>query len=317
MDQEPPLSNYYQKFLDHGVYTHKKEGKWRHGSPNFNTRTSGRRKEEDKEEERGGKVLQLPLCVTAVARRQVCSEGDSLSLSAAEKGKGTSSKTCYPSIYRLHSGQAEQLAHPWTKEREEMMAAAAVAMETLGFTYYLETYKITKSVNEDDGGFPKWQGDGKTLAGIPVLANGAAVLTGHVFGRYIHQRCHGDAPSSPFVFVVDFVEREIERKKKSKKGWWTRSAGRRVLPLTWENGGFYPPPPPSGLVYNIRPVRLFPPFSFCEREEETIAAGRTRKREPREILYNKRERERERHVTYDKSDVGWCFHRLRAAPTDQ
>ena len=65
-----------------------------------------------------------------------------------------------------------------------------------------------------------------------------------------------------------------------------------------------PPPPPSGLVYNIRPVRLFPPFSFCEREEETIAAGRTRKREPREILYNKRERERERHVTYDKSDVG-------------
>ena len=36
-----------------------------------------------------------------------------------------------------------------------MMAAAAVAMETLGFTYYLETYKITKSVNEDDGGFPK------------------------------------------------------------------------------------------------------------------------------------------------------------------
>ena len=203
MDQEPPLSNYYQKFLDHGVYTHKKEGKWRHGSPNFNTRTSGRRrKEEDKEEERGGKVLQLPLCVTAVARRQVCSEGDSLSLSAAEKGKGTSSKTCYPSIYRLHSGQAEQLAHPWTKEREEMMAAAAVAMETLGFTYYLETYKITKSVNEDDGGFPKWQGDGKTLAGIPVLANGAAVLTGHVFGRYIHQRCHGDAPSSPFVLLL-------------------------------------------------------------------------------------------------------------------
>ena len=25
--RSPPLSNYYQKFLDHGVYTHKKEGK--------------------------------------------------------------------------------------------------------------------------------------------------------------------------------------------------------------------------------------------------------------------------------------------------